>query len=540
MPLRSRHKPFRATPPASQSDQFGTPDPAVVGPVPQSEWPEATDAIWAVVGLTRTQVAALDDALQGFVIFPGLPNYAQARSGQDDWPVPRLIAYCANRKDVGDALAFGKQQDWPISIRSGGHNTAGYHLCNGLVIDLSHMVGVTADATTQQVIAEAGATFDHMDAVLASHPFFVPGGTCGDVCCAGYYLGGGYSLASRTLGMGCDSVLSMRVMLPDGSVTEVGPDEQPDGAPSLYWAMLGGAGGQFGIVLDYTLQAHGPDRFWGFVAEWDLNVASTVLGWLEKYAMAAEQTASPFGYLTVLANLVEGDAVKNHGTGKVAAAPTCSVLGMYHGTRDDARQALAPLFSIGSPTFRYDVDGAPYRQINSEVFMFLPYVALDLMDAPSLSASGLTSPDVAVPWDALVAQAATTPNPGNLIAIEPYGGAIAAGGPHANSYPHRTQKCDIMIDSFWKPDWSYNQTRASAQAWLGETQNCIAAALSGHVYANYADRNLKDYREQYWASSFPALLAMRTKTDPNGVFDFDQSIRWTPGLAGSPPPTPQG
>lgn len=77
----------------------------------------------------------------------------------------------------------------------------------------------------------------------------VPLGT-GPSVGAGFVLGGGYSLASKYLGMGCDAVAAMEVVLADGSVVRASETENPD----LLWALRGGGSSGFGVVTAMTLR----------------------------------------------------------------------------------------------------------------------------------------------------------------------------------------------------------------------------------------------------------------------------------------------
>jgi hypothetical protein len=56
---------------------------------------------------------------------------------------PVLIARCRNAADVAAAVIFARAHGLVIAIRSGGHNVAGYAVCDGgMMIDMSLMNGV--------------------------------------------------------------------------------------------------------------------------------------------------------------------------------------------------------------------------------------------------------------------------------------------------------------------------------------------------------------------------------------------------------------
>lgn len=65
---------------------------------------------------------------------------------------PALVASCTSSSDIAAALAFARREGLDVSVRGGGHNYAGFALCDdGLMIDLTPMkyVNVDADAVEQ-------------------------------------------------------------------------------------------------------------------------------------------------------------------------------------------------------------------------------------------------------------------------------------------------------------------------------------------------------------------------------------------------------
>lgn len=70
----------------------------------------------------------------------------------------------------------------------------------------------------------------------------------------GYTQGGGHSPLSSKYGMAADQVLAMEVVTADGVFRKVGPLSNPD----LFWALRGGGGGTFAVVISMTVRTH-PD-----------------------------------------------------------------------------------------------------------------------------------------------------------------------------------------------------------------------------------------------------------------------------------------
>ena len=67
---------------------------------------------------------------------------------------PQGIAYCAGPADVSRCVDFATHHNMAMSVRSGGHSYAGYSSCDGLVIDVSRLAGISVNtsANTQRSV----------------------------------------------------------------------------------------------------------------------------------------------------------------------------------------------------------------------------------------------------------------------------------------------------------------------------------------------------------------------------------------------------
>ncbi|KAF2679744.1 FAD-binding domain-containing protein [Lentithecium fluviatile CBS 122367] len=70
----------------------------------------------------------------------------------------------------------------------------------------------------------------------------------------GYLQGGGHSGLSTTYGLAADNVLEFDVITPKGRYRTASRTENQD----LYWALAGGGGGTYGVVVSATIKVH-PD-----------------------------------------------------------------------------------------------------------------------------------------------------------------------------------------------------------------------------------------------------------------------------------------
>lgn len=87
----------------------------------------------------------------------------------------------------------------------------------------------------------------------AAAGYRVVGGECASVgIVGGFSQGGGHSILSSAHGMGSDQVLEWEVVTARGEHLVATPERNAD----LYWALGGGGGGTYGVVLSMTSRLH--------------------------------------------------------------------------------------------------------------------------------------------------------------------------------------------------------------------------------------------------------------------------------------------
>lgn len=154
--------------------------------------------------------------------------------------------------DIQAALLWAQKHSVDLAIKGGGHSVAGTSSSQGgLVIDLSHLKNVSVDTTAKTVTVQGGATWKEVDEAAGVHGLAVVGGTVNHTGVGGLTLGGGYGWLSGLYGLTIDNLLSARVVLADGRLVTASATENPD----LLWG-LKGAGYNFGVVVEFTYQAH--------------------------------------------------------------------------------------------------------------------------------------------------------------------------------------------------------------------------------------------------------------------------------------------
>jgi hypothetical protein len=99
----------------------------------------------------------------------------------------------------------------------------------------------------------AGMTSTELNRELRKSGLYTIGAAHGSVSVAGgWSQGGGHAWLSMEYGLGADNILEYKVVTADGNVTIANAVSNPD----LFWAMRGGGGGTWGVVVEATMKAY--------------------------------------------------------------------------------------------------------------------------------------------------------------------------------------------------------------------------------------------------------------------------------------------
>jgi hypothetical protein len=375
--------------------------------------------------------------LTGRVLRPSDRDYGEARriwNGAVDRR-PKLIAQCADERDVATALRYGRQCDLPIAVRGGGHSVAGHAVCDdGLVIDLSSMRRVAVDPPARTVRVQGGALLGDVDAATQPYGLAVPAGIVSHTGVGGLSLGGGIGWLSRTLGATVDSLRSARVVTVDGRLVTASATEHPD----LFWGLRGG-GGNFGVVTEFEFDAHtvGPTVLAGPVY-YGLEDGPDVLRRYRELAADA-----PDELMTIL-NLRRAPAIpllpeQLHGR-EVVTVVVC-----YVGAPAKGERVVRPYRELGTPLLDLATP-RPFVQLQQLFEASVPHgwhYHWKSVEAPGLG-DGLL--------DALVDGTARITSPRSYAIVFHLGGALARVSPDATAYPQREAAFNVNVNAAWLGD----------------------------------------------------------------------------------------
>ncbi|KAH7433329.1 hypothetical protein KP509_07G064000 [Ceratopteris richardii] len=221
---------------------------------------------------TRINAATTVDSLVGCLRSKGVLNYTTSgspfystaldfsmqnlRFTEAGVPKPAVIILPSTAQEVQKAWTCMLRGGWALRVRNGGHSYEGLSSSASApfaIIDLINMHKITVNVQKKTAWIEAGVRIGelyHAIASQSSNRLGFPAGTCSTVGMSGQIMGGGYGMLSRKYGVAADRVLQAQVIDGNGKLIKRVSTSNPD----LFWALRGGGGGAWGIVVAWKLK----------------------------------------------------------------------------------------------------------------------------------------------------------------------------------------------------------------------------------------------------------------------------------------------
>ncbi|KAJ5090122.1 FAD-linked oxidoreductase sor8 [Penicillium argentinense] len=163
-------------------------------------------------------------------------------------------------EDVQATLRFTRKHNIRLVIRNTGHDYLGKSTAPGAVAlwmhnlkDTQHLQYTSPSYNGSALRLGAGIQGYEAMAAAHAHNKVVVSGNCESVGVAGgYSQAGGHGQLASQFGLGADQVLEWEVVTADGKLRRASPTENSD----LHWAITGGGGGTYAVVLSATVKAH--------------------------------------------------------------------------------------------------------------------------------------------------------------------------------------------------------------------------------------------------------------------------------------------
>lgn len=504
---------------------------------------------------TDSEMQTFAASLSGSLVSPSSPMWANASHLLNPLVAgnhtPAHVVMATTAHDVMVTVRFVKQYNLLMSVKSTGHcYTGNCQAPKSFTLDLSRMAWVTANENT--AIIGPGAVFDTVYKAVHDVQKLVVGGMCPTVGFVGYSLGGGHGALVRSFGLGADNIVDLTIVTANSTLIKVNGQGTQTLHPytgevlsesedtSLWWALRGGGGGAFGVVVNATVQLHAAPAEVSY-AQCYYPMNTTAPGSpgyigpaiLKHYfdTVANKSFSTKWGiYLFSLATPVPFAMPSLNSTQHGVIA----MEGFFLGSVDEAQAAFAPLSDFHPEwqlscavkpissfldwhNTRWFGKGFPYRATQASRF---PQSSPDT-DTASLAnvVSDMTLGSVEFSLDSFC---------GILL-----GGEVASPDNAAtSSISPAFRGASMVLEA--DATWIFESQDAANAVWATTANNAMGAVEGVHgSYVNEALIDLPDWENEFWGNGFDKLQAIKDQWDPTGVFYCGHCVY---GSNQTPPP----
>ncbi|KAK8018590.1 hypothetical protein PG991_007780 [Apiospora marii] len=448
-----------------------------------------------------------------------------------------LASYSIDVRTVDHVVAgikFCQDHNIRLTIKNSGHEAAGKSTGKGALSLWTHNLDqidmipqYTSDYYSGPAIrVGAGVMGLKAHEAASAAGYIVVGGNCPSVGIAGGYTqGGGHAAMTSLHGLSADNVLEWEVVTASGEHLLATPKQNAD----LYWALSGGGGGTFGVVISMTTRLHKDSPIGGGYITFNNVTAGSDAFW---NAVGLFNERLP--------------AMVDAGGNTIAYSLTASSFSIYNlvAPGKDSAQVQALL-----DPFLQDLErlGVPYNVSTHQSANYLAQLRRDYGPFPNgpFMTSGLLSSRL-VPRDVVIepkSNAALTEKLRDTASGSEYVilmQALNASGPpvadNAVLPAWRTAVVQAILSTSW--DWTVplEEMERRERVLADEITPAFMAVTPGSgSYLNEANFVQKEWQAQFYGANYETLLGIKLRHDPDGLFYATHAVgseSWSPDEKG--------
>ncbi|KAJ7758659.1 FAD-binding domain-containing protein [Mycena metata] len=437
--------------------------------------------------------------------------------------------------DVIAAYEFSKETGIPLVVKNTGHDFKGRSSGRGSLAlwthnlkDISYDAAFVAEGCSDAypaVTAGAGVQFLEAFQFAEENNITLVGGSDATVGFAGgFTMGGGHGVLSPVLGLAVDRVLQFKIVTPDGKYRTASACNNED----LFFALRGGGGGTFGVVLEATI-----------LAAPAAPVQVVVVTWADK---SPERTEALW---TLIGENVIGWADAGWGG---YSMPELALFVTQRLSKDEAAVSMAPLLAHAEAMKAEGVPGL--MAMAMEFPSFLPFFISFMTDAGGNAGAGKVGYSVSLTSRLVPRKSFKTPKSRTQLvkALVDASGAPAPDAPlmiiqitaptaarPADLAPGRTSVTPAWREAVYHVTsmgmWNWNATKSEIMAVYDRTSRLmdnVRHITPDAAYSNEADVYEPNHEVSFWGDHYPELATIKAKYDPDRLLDCWQCVGWNP------------
>ncbi|EDU42037.1 FAD binding domain containing protein [Pyrenophora tritici-repentis] len=328
----------------------------------------------------------------------------------------------------------------------------------------------------------------------------------------GYSAGGGHSPLMQLFGVGSDQVVALEVVLASGRFVTVTPKVNGD----LYWAMLGGGGGTFGVVTSAVVKVH--RRVPVTTSAWTVMTSETITAekfWeafrffydnipmynkAKTYSYFSLMKLGPGTYMWTMAPFFATDkSVEEYEALIKPFYDKCASLGIELKANTSYYNSFYPAYQATFGTLNYYVGGAGAIPANRLV-----------------TSDNWETPDIRDQTFAAVQQAVNNAMMVNMYHQRP--ADLENSNMNSVNPAFRTEEAQMIVIN--------SVTEQTAAGWKAASEALTTQIMAplretsptGGAYGNEADIAEPDWQQAFWGSNYARLQQTKNKYDANMLF----------------------
>ncbi|KAK3430538.1 hypothetical protein EUGRSUZ_D01614 [Eucalyptus grandis] len=451
-------------------------------------------------------------------------------------PKPVIIFTPLSELHVQTAVLCSRQLGLTLRVRSGGHDYEAVSYVSQIeptfvVLDLCQLRAIEVDIPRGTAWAQAGATNGEVYYRIAEkskvHGF--PMGLCTSLGVGGHITGGAYGSMMRKFGLGVDNVIDVRMVDAKGKILDrkaMGED--------LFWALRGGGGGSFGIILAWKLKlVNVPETVTVFTVAKALEQGATKV--LYKWQNVAPKLDDRLFIRVIIqassANLTANRTVLTAYNALFLgdANTLLGIMGKRFPELGLTRADCVETSWIGSVLY---IAGYPNTTAPEVLLQGKPLFRNYFKAKSDFVRTPIPEEGLLGLWKIYLEEEVP------FMIWNPYGGAMARVPESATPFPHRRGTLfKIQYVATWQDG---TQSMARHMSWIGKLYDYMGNYVSKNpreAYVNYRDLDLgmnkkgvnsmmeaSSWGLRYFKSNFYRLIKVKTRVDPDNVFRHEQSI----------------
>ncbi|OVA12249.1 FAD linked oxidase [Macleaya cordata] len=447
---------------------------------------------------------------------------------------PLLIITPLQESHVQAAVVCARKHGIQIKVRSGGHDYEGLSFISDvpfIIVDLFNLRSVSVNVTDRTAWVQSGATVSELYYRIGekSKTLGFPAGVCTTVGVGGQFSGGGYGSMLRKYGLADDNVIDARIVDVHGRILNketMGKD--------LFWAIRGGGGGSFGVVLSWKIKLVSvPPIVTLFTISKTLEQGATAL--VHRWTEVAPKLPHEL-WIRIIFTLANS-------TRKGEKTILASFNSMYLGDAEKLLTVMKERFpELGLE--RKDCTETSWLRSTLYFGNFPVQGSLNMLlnrtqpkNTFKSKSEYVTKPIPEIGLEGIWKRLLKEEKP--LMIFTPYGGRMDEISESEIAFPHRNGTLFMIM---YIVSWNEKGVETSKKhiSWIRELYRYLAPYVSKcprAAYVNYRDIDLgqskngtatylqgKAWGRRYFKGNYERLVHVKSKFDPENFFRHEQSI----------------